>query len=49
LEALFDHYVFGEETTVTEHIPGHRRGILGKLSAEQLAGLRAHLAKRLTR
>jgi hypothetical protein len=48
-EAFFDHYVFGEEISMTEHIPEHRRGILGKLSAEQLAGLRAHLAKRLTR
>jgi hypothetical protein len=46
---FFDHYVFGEETAVTAHIPEQRRGILGSLSAEQLAALRAHLAKRLTR
>ncbi|HXI77131.1 MAG TPA: cupin-like domain-containing protein [Steroidobacteraceae bacterium] len=46
--AFFDHYVFGEKAGVTDHIPERRRGILGELSAEQLAGLRAHLAKRLT-
>ena len=46
--AFFEHYVFGEKTGVSAHIPEGRRGILGKLSAEQLAGLRAHLAKRLT-
>jgi len=34
---------------VSAHIPERRRGILGELSAEQLAGLRAHLAKRLAR
>ena len=47
--AFFDHYVFGEKACVSAHIPEQRRGILGELSAEQLAGLRAHLAKRLTR
>ena len=47
--AFFEQYVFGEEAGVLEHIPPDRRGILGTLSAEQLAGLRAHLAKRLTR
>jgi len=46
--AFFDHYVFGEKAGVSAHIPERRRGILGELSAEQLAGLRAHLAKRLT-
>jgi Cupin-like domain len=47
--AFFDHYVFGDKAGVSAHIPERRRGILGELSAEQLAGLRAHLAKRLTR
>ena len=47
-EAFFDHYVFGDAASVSAHIPEHRRGILGELSAEQRAGLRAHLAKRLT-
>ena len=47
--AFFEQYVFGDEAGMLEHIPPDRRGILGTLSAEQLAGLRAHLAKRLTR
>jgi hypothetical protein len=47
--AFFEQYVFGNDADVTAHIPEERRGILGKLSAEQLAGLRAHLAKRLGR
>lgn len=47
--AFFEQYVFGDEAEATAHIPEQRRGILGNLSAQQLAGLRAHLAKRLTR
>jgi hypothetical protein len=47
--AFFEHYLFGDQTAATAHIPEHRRGILGGLSAEQLAGLRAHLTKRLGR
>jgi hypothetical protein len=47
--AFFEHYVFGDEAEATAHIPAQRHGILGELSAEQLAGLRLHLTKRLTR
>ena len=47
--AFFEQYVFGNDADGTAHIPEPRRGILGKLSAEQVAGLRAHLAKRLGR
>ena len=47
--AFFEHYVFGDAAEVTSHIPEQRRGILGHLSAEQLAGLRAHLGKKLSR
>lgn len=46
---FFEHYVFGDESERLEHISPARRGILGTLSADQLAGLRAHLAKRLAR
>jgi hypothetical protein len=46
---FFEQYVFGAESELVAHIPAERRGILGNLSAEQLAGLRAHLAKRLAR
>ncbi len=47
--AFFEQYVFSDETGVIAHIPEQRRGILGTLSAEQLAALRTHLAKRLAR
>jgi len=47
--AFFEQYVFGEQAGTLEHILPERRGILGDLPAEQLAVLRAHLAKRLSR
>lgn len=46
---FFEQYVFGDESDPLEHISADRRGILGTLSAEQLAGLRTHLAKKLMR
>jgi hypothetical protein len=47
--ALFEHYVFDTQRDVVGHIPPDRRGVLGGLSAEQHAQLRALLAQRLTR
>ncbi len=47
-QALFQHYVFDDNATAIEHIPANRHGILGHLSVEQIAVLRAHLAKRLS-
>jgi hypothetical protein len=47
--AFFEQYVFGDEAGALEHISPDRRGILGRLSSEQRAGLRAQLAKRLAR
>jgi len=47
--ALFEHYVFGAGAGVVDHIPQERHGMLGDLSPEQLAALRAHLARRLAR
>jgi hypothetical protein len=47
--ALFEQFVFGDEDAATAHIPPERRGILGKLSAQQLAALRVQLVKRLSR
>ena len=47
--AFFEQYVFGDDPAATAHIPEQRRGMLGALSEEQLAGLRAHLAKKLAR
>jgi Cupin-like domain len=45
--ALFDHYVFGTQVGVTEHIPEQRRGVLGTFSAADAARVRAYLAERL--
>ena len=47
--ALFEQYVFGDDVAATAHIPAERRGILGDLSSQQVAALRAQLVKRLTR
>jgi hypothetical protein len=45
--ALFEHYVFGTPGDVTEHIPEHRRGVLGKLSPVDAERLREQLVQRL--
>ena len=45
--ALFGHYVFGPQDSVTEHIPPERRGVLGTISPADAARLRAYLARRL--
>jgi hypothetical protein len=47
-QALFGYYVFGAQNAAIQHIPPVRHGILGDLSATQIAALRAHLAKRLS-
>lgn len=46
-QALFEHYVFGSQADATEHIPAHRHGVLGRISASDAARLRAYLAERL--
>ena len=45
--ALFEHYIFGSQVGVTEHIPEQRRGVLGTFSAADAARVRAYLAERL--
>jgi Cupin-like domain len=45
--ALFEHYVFGPPEEVTAHIPTERHGILGPLSSDMDAKLRADLVRRL--
>ncbi|HZF15319.1 MAG TPA: cupin-like domain-containing protein [Steroidobacteraceae bacterium] len=45
--AIFEHYVFGSQDEVSAHIPEFRRGILGDISPERAAELRAQLAQRL--
>ena len=44
---VFDHYVFDVDRDVAGHIPPERRSVLGTMSAEQHAEVRALLVKRL--
>ncbi len=44
---LFEHYVFGNETDATAHIPAHKHGLLGHLSPADSARVREYLAQRL--
>ncbi len=46
-QALFDYYVFNGAGDPGAHIPEQRRGMLGALSAEELAKLRAQLAQKI--
>ena len=46
-QALFDYYVFNGAGDPGAHIPAERRGLLGTLSAEDAAKLRAHLMQRV--
>jgi hypothetical protein len=46
-QALFDYYVFNAAGDPAAHIPEARRGLLGRLSAEDSAKLRAHLGQRV--
>ncbi|MEJ1966829.1 MAG: cupin-like domain-containing protein [Gammaproteobacteria bacterium] len=45
--ALFEHYVFAEQTDSTAHIPQHRHGLLGRMSPADGARVREYLAQRL--
>ncbi|HEY2809647.1 MAG TPA: cupin-like domain-containing protein [Steroidobacteraceae bacterium] len=46
-QALFEYYVFNVAGEPGAHIPAQRRGLLGALSAEDSAKLRAHLGQRV--
>lgn len=46
---MFEHYVFGEDDGRFNHIPAHRRGLLGASSAEAEARIRKLLLTRLGR
>jgi hypothetical protein len=46
---LFEHWVFDADRDVAGHIPAQRRGVLGEMSAEEHASLRALLSERLSR
>jgi len=45
--ALFEYYLFGPQELVTAHIPEHRRGVLGTLTAADAERLCAQLVQRL--
>ena len=47
--AIYDHYVFNETNNAAEHIPEHRRGVLGEISPELATTLRAFLISQLNR
>lgn len=47
--AFFEHYLFAPHDAAIGHIPTQRHGILGELTPDQSAALRAHLANRLKR
>jgi hypothetical protein len=46
---VFDHYIFDTERDVVGHIPLDRQGVLGPMTSEQHAQLRALLVQRLGR
>lgn len=46
---LFEHYVFGNGSPVTDHIPAGARGVLDPLNAESAGRLRAFLLRTLSR
>jgi hypothetical protein len=46
---IFDHYVFGDKSDATDHIPEHARGILNPIDEDMAARVRAFLRNRLDR
>jgi hypothetical protein len=46
---IFEHYIFDTERDVAGHIPPERRSVLGPMTTEQQAQVRAFLARRLAR
>jgi hypothetical protein len=47
--AMFEHYVFGDQTEVTAHIPPHRHGVLGRMAPADVARVRDYLAQKLAK
>ena len=44
---LFDHYVFGDQSTVAEHIPEAARSVLAPMTPESASRMRAYLLRQL--
>jgi hypothetical protein len=47
--AIFSYYIFDADSGVTDHIPEHKRGVLGALSPELTRRIRAQLVSKLQR
>jgi hypothetical protein len=47
--ALFDHYVFGANGDPGAHLPPEAKGVLGPLTPEKVARMRATLSQALDR
>jgi cupin-like protein len=47
--SLFEHYVFGSEDDATSHIPSHKHGLLGRMTAADREKVREYLLQRLKR
>ena len=45
--AVFEHYIFGPETPVSDHIPPERRGVLGEITPEIAQQIRTLLLGRI--
>jgi hypothetical protein len=45
--AAFEHYIFGPDAPVSEHIPPERRGLLGEITPELAQQIRMLLLGRL--
>ena len=45
--AAFEHYIFGPDAPLSDHIPPERRGVLGDITPELARQIRAQLLGRL--
>jgi len=45
--AAFDHYIFGPDAPLSDHIPQERRGVLGEITPELARHIRAQLLARV--
>jgi hypothetical protein len=46
---IFEHYIFGARADLAEHIPEHKRGVLGEISPELAKQIKAFLVGQLQR
>jgi hypothetical protein len=46
-QAAFEHYIFGPDAPLRDHIPAERRGVLGEITPEVAQQIRARLLRRI--